>query len=267
MPQFNTHTSSGHFKLLDISNMLVYTIFFLLFIFMGVYNFYDCRGLIFLGSIIPEKYFNRLTSLPMCLFHFYVGTSILSSTACLIGCLNMYAFYLYFLIAQELRLGRLKYVTCFLFRQPINLRFYFRTFQILHQHLMLNSHAGLYLLFVNAISMTTGIYFTFVLIRYWKVLNLITKIPMIIGDFLVLGYWSIFLQIGCMFYVGGSKTFASWKKHIWRLEEQNRVMKKFIPSCQLILFAHGKDFVIGKLSVMNYYRGVERGTFRALLAL
>ncbi len=90
---------------------------------------------------------------------------------------------------------------------------------------------------------------------------------MIIGDLLVMGYWTFFLEIGCLFYVGGSKTLESWKRHNWGFQEQNRLMKRFCRSCKLIFFSYGRQFVVGKLSVLNYYKGVERGIFRSLLTV
>lgn len=267
MPKFDTSTAGGKFLCLDIILMLFYIECILLYFGIVVYLVYDPQAIIFLGALIPSDYFCFPVAMPIVLFHAYIFGGMCCSIAAIGGPIIMYAFYMYFMINQEMRLGRKNYTTNNEFRKSAKIRLFYRAFQIIHQQAMINNFLGFYILVANAFFMATAIYLTFVLIRYWSELQFISKAPLIIGHILSLGYWTLMLQIGCMFYVSGSKTLGSWKRHNWGFQEQNRLMLKFHRSCTLVLFSYGKQFVIGRLSVLNYYKGVERGTYRALLML
>ncbi len=266
MPQFDPNTSGGIFLLLEILLVLFYSSIFAMSVLGILLLFYDPRGVIFIGGLIPSQYFTAYVAMPVVFFHLYMITVICSNLAVIGGSLILFMSYLYFMIALELRIGRVAYLTSKEFRNAESVRLFYRSFQIIHQQCMISCYLGVYALVAHAIFMMAHIYVTFVLIRYWELLHAIPKALMVVGDFLGIGYWTLLLQIGCRFYIDGSKTLGSWKRNNWGQPETKKLMKKFVKSCTLILISYGKQFVIGRKTVMTYYKGVEKGTFRALLA-
>lgn len=266
MPQFDPDSTGGTFLLLEILLAIFYSSIFTLALLGLLLLFYDPRGIIFLGGLIPQQYFTIYAAIPVILFHVYMIIVICSNLSATGGPLILFMSYLYFIIARELRIGQKGYLTSAEFRNAENIRLFYRSFQIIHQQSMISCYLGVYVLVAHAIFMMAGIYVTFVLIRYWELLQAIPKALMVVGDFLIIGYWTLLLQIGCRFYIDGNKTLGSWKRNNWGLPENTKLMKKFVRSCTLILISYGKQFVIGRKTVMSYYKGVEKGTFRALLA-
>lgn len=266
MQGFNVNMANGKFLVLEITLILINLGSFLLFVFCALVLLYNPRGVIFLGGLISEKYSNVFLTILATWFHTYILAVLCSNIAALGGPIVMYAYYLYFMISQEIRLGRKCYVANDKLRNSDNLRITYRSLQILNQQALVNCPLGTYLVLLNGFFMLAAIYISFVLIRYWEMLQFISKAPMVIAEFWAIGYWTIILQIGCMFFVDGNKTLNSWKRHNWGCERENRLMKKFRQSCKPILLSFGSQFVIGRMSVLNYYQGVLRGTFRVLLA-
>lgn len=237
-----------------------------LYVFVILLLIQDPRGIIFLGDYVPEKYFYFPIRLAVIIFHAYVAGGVFASVSILIGFTVWYIIYMYFLISLELRIGKKTYVTFSQFRKPVNIRNFYRALQVLHQQAMLHSRFGFYIMVFNALFMINCVYFTFVLLRFWKELKFVSKAPIIVADFLGFGYWTFVLFLGCKFCVGGNKTLTSWRKHDWGFGELNKLMIKFHKSCRVIVFSHGIQFVIGRMTLLRFFRGVVRGTFRALLA-
>lgn len=172
---------------------------------------------------------------------------------------NMILFY-----AFELGLGRSKYrCSDDLRNNSENLCREYRAVQILHKIFI--TLFGPYFLIFNASVMTSLIYLCFVLIRYWNLLNVYTKAPLIVGLFLNSTVWTNTLVMGKILSLQGSKVLKSWNRKSWGTKKENRVMVKFGRSCKPLLLCYGKQFVIGKGSLFAFYRGVMRGTVRALL--
>ncbi len=266
MPGFNVNSATGMFTLLDITLYLINFGCFGLFVFSTLVVLYNPHGGIFLGGFVEPQNYSVLINIPVIIFHTHMFAVLCSNIAAIGGPIVMYACYLYFMVSLEIRLGRTRYIANNEFRTAENLRLTYRSLQILNQQALVNCPLGAYIVVLHAIFTAAAIYIIFVLIRYWDELQLITKAPLVIGVFLVVSYWTLILQIGCMFYVGGTKTLNSWKRHNWDSKQENRVMSRFRQSCQPILLSYGNQFVIGRKSVLSYCKGVERGTFRGRLA-
>jgi len=74
------------------------------------------------------------------------------------------------------------------------------------------------------------------------------------------------LEFGRFLFCRGTKVIKSWKVDEKNYQGESKVMKKFARSCKPIVLSYGKQFVVGRVSVLVFFRGIVRGTFRALLA-
>lgn len=59
------------------------------------------------------------------------------------------------------------------------------------------------------------IYVNFVLMRYWDELESLTKLALLLIDFVLVAFYQVVLELGCIFSVGGVKTLKSWKGVNW----------------------------------------------------
>ncbi len=238
---------------------------FCLSTFYSVYFMYDPQGIIFIGALIPKNIFIVPLAILSFLFHSYVGSILCINAALLAGKCTVYIVYIHLLLNKELRLGRCCYKTCDNLREAKNIRLVYRSLQILHQHCLLYCPFGIYLAIFNFGFIATTVYITFALAGYWKLLSGYARTLLILGDLFVIAYWIFILQVGCLLFDGSKKVLMSWKIHDWGLKEQNKLMSKFCRSCTPILLCYGSSFVVGKLSILRYFRVITRGTIRALL--
>lgn len=267
MPTFNPNEPRGVLLLMELALYGFIVLCFLLCVLCISYVIYDSQGVIFLGGYIPNAYFFLPVRLAVIIFHAYMYVMIFSGIASMGGILIAYMFYMFLLISRELRISSgIKHLSLGTFRSSQNVRTFYRAIQIVQHQILYTCNFGVYILLINAVCMKTGIYFTFTLLRYWGRLKLVTKAPMVIGDLMCVGYWVFLLQMGCLFYVGCKKTLISWQRHNWGFMEQIKLMRRFHRSCRPIVFSYGSQFVMGRKSVLKFFRGVSRGTCRALLA-
>ncbi|CAL8092434.1 unnamed protein product [Orchesella dallaii] len=70
-----------------------------------------------------------------------------------------------------------------------------------------------------------------------------------------------------MVYGKTEGAIKSWKYVNWGSKEENVRMAKFQKSCKPWAVGYRKVYVIRKLTVLKWNRGIMRGTFRALLAV
>lgn len=190
-------------------------------------------------------------------------TTILFTNITIQGVLVLiYLVYISRFLTQEMCLGLTSYRTDCKLRISGNLRIVYRSFQILHEYIMRSYE--LFLVACNGVYMYAVIYFNFTLIRYWSELHPASKMLLLFSSIGIIGFWLAVLELGRRFFVGGKKLLQSWKGRKW--EGSNIIMKKFVCSCRPILVSYGKQFVVGSFCVLNYFRGVVRGTQRVLLA-
>lgn len=227
---------------------------------------YDPQQPPFWGYLVPNKYFILPVRLAVCVYHisniFYLCHGLSLSCSLLI----IYNFFIPYILGKEMRVGRRK--SCYKaddeIRKADNLRLVFRGFQVLHYNFI--CFVGLFLALINAGCMVTAMYALFVLINYGKDLQVLTAIPLLIAVVLIMVIWSAVLEYGKIYHVMCKKVFFSWKRYNWGSRKENQIMAKFRVSCRPILMSYGKDFVVGPLSVLNFSKGVMRGTMRVLLS-
>lgn len=222
------------------------------------------QSLIFVGQLIPSKYFYFPVAFVVVLYHSYLMIALCTSS-CIIGCVTLAYCFFVVLITRELSIGRRSYHSVGTLRSASNTVHVYRCLQILHKNVFYL--CGPYLAAVNAIMMMNSIFVNFALIRYWGCLELLTKLTLIFLNISNVTFYYLMLQLGCLFYVGAAKMLRSWKHHKWSQSKfECHVMKAFQRSCRPILLSWENNFVLGRLSIFIYGRSVVKGTFRALLA-
>jgi len=225
---------------------------------------YDPRGTIFLGSLVPINYYQFPIPLLLILFQayalvFYHIVCFTIATATIMYSLNFVP-----ILTRELRLAQLKnHKMSGYLRKPENIRHVYRCLQLLQANIF--GVFGPFLVMCNASLMVTTLFCNFVLIKYWNQLQIVSKLQLLSWTIIFMGFWACVLELGRFMFTQGNKVLGSWKRHEYAYSGESKLMKKFTKSCKPIVLSYGKQFVIGRVSVLVFFRGVVRGTFRALL--
>lgn len=268
---YTKNTSHGRPKETRIQNLLLAGItfgFLLLYIQITVFLVVDSHGILFVGSLIPSGTFLTCLKLVLFMLNLYVISACLLMTSFFICYFVLYGMNVVLFYTLELRLGfhDSKYCTISTLRkQPDCLATVYRAFQILHQYFLLQF--GPILLFADGVLMMNCIYITFVLIRYWNELEAYAKAPLLVQDILGMLVWSGIVEIGRLLNNRGNKVPNSWMRSNWRSAFEQKFIKKFRKSCKPLLLAYGTQYVVRNKSLLMFYKGVIRGTFRMLLSL
>lgn len=240
-------------------------------ILSSIFNLCSCivlvvlkpRSIIFIGQLIPPEYFYFPVALTVILYHAYIMIILFLSGITVAFGTIVCCFYI-ILVIKELCIGKRFYLSGNNLRSANNIVHAYRCLQVLHRNAM--SLFGPYLAAFNGIMMMSAIYVNFVLLRYWEILEPLTMTALITFNLLIITVYSLVLQLGCMFCIGSIRMLRSWKRHKWsECKFECRVMKAFQRSCRPILLSWENYFVLGRLSLVIYGRGVVRGTFRALV--
>lgn len=266
-PDFNPNKNSANLFLEGLI-LVVTSVYALLFIQLSLFVIADPQSTIHLGKLIPSEYFYFPIRFLVTAFHVYLYLVICVNNYATAFASTSYGFYMTLLFTHELRLGKPPhfYHTLEKLRsKPYNLQLTYRSFQVLHHNTM--RFIGYYLLAFYAAFTIAAVYVNFVLIHYWGVMHLITKALLLIVSIVIMGSWTSLLELGKLYFVNGSKLLNSWKGRKWGSNLDTRVMNRFRQSCKPILISYGKLFVIRRPTILIYFRGVVRGTFRALLTM
>ncbi len=251
-------------KVFQIHDVLVKLTIFGMVVFalaLCIFVCFDSQGFVNFFVVLPLPGIIQYCFL---IYNFYMILYLIVSSTLMVILTFSYGYYMILFYVIELKLGRSEYRCCNSLRQnPENLRREYRAVQILHKYFI--ALFGPYILIFNAAFMTSLIYLFFVLIRYWNVLNIYAKAPLIVGVFLNISIWTNVLVLGNILSSQGNKVLKSWSKKTWDISKENRIMVKFRRSCKPLLLCYGTQFVIGKGSLFVFCRGVMRGTVRALL--
>lgn len=234
-------------------------------ILVTIVCWYEPRGLVFVGALIPLDYFNTAAAIFTVLFHSFLSLVIITNLFVLGSMSLVYLFYVTILLALELPLGRLKYMTLNTLRNPTNLRYFYRSLQVLNLSAM--SVFGVILFIAHGYFIFAPTYTNYLLIRFWSQLQVYTKCVMVLCSPFALIFWSAILHGGGHIFIEGRKVISSWKRYEkWKSRGERRAMIQFARSCTPIVLCFGKRFVIKKVTFLKYHKTVGRALFKALLA-
>jgi len=237
--------------------------FFICYIILTLVLICNPRGLFFIGDLVPLKYYHFPVPLLIIIFHAYLFF------ACHLVCLTVgtatlvYGSYIMPILIRELRMGRSKYKLKDSLRKPENIRHAYRCLQVLHANVF--EVLGLFFVASNASFTIATLFCNFVLIKYWNQLQIFSKLQLLAWTVIFMSFWACVLELGRFLFSRGYKVLSSWKMNVKASTQERKLMQKFLRSCKPIVLSYGKQFVIGRVSVLVFFRGVVRGTFRALL--
>lgn len=217
------------------------------------------RSLVFLGQLVPSQYYNYVPwGIIITLFHGYIsmGAALNQSLDVLFIFVN--EFNISFVFLKELRLGlpETRYRTTECLRSAENLRQVYRSLQILNENW--NTFCGPFMWMSNIILVIIPALWTLMLVRFWENLEIVSKVPIMLGIILVIGVWMCVLQCGKLRWLIGGKVLKSWKLHNWTNRREHAIMKRFMKSCKPILINWGKKLVLGRMNQFLYVNGVLR---------
>lgn len=263
-PHFNPNISkySRYIEiLLFISALAQAILFFINLIFLIFHH----NAPNFVGSVLPEN------------TPFLIKLSISYILPCyciLFMYMNAYVYFLFItpyilfilpFIILEFRLGRKSYHAPNFLREFPHLPIAYRTVQLFQ--LQVNSLFGLFLVPTQIIVSKLTVYSIFMLISSTNaatVLYVIWTLTAVGGVFA----WGTLLLFGGNLYWYGKKILESWKyRGNWYNNKEKKFMSKFRRSCAPLAIAHGKTYVIKRLTVFKFLRGLSIGIFRTLLTL
>lgn len=176
-----------------------------------------------------------------------------------------YVFVLFNVIHKEF-LGRSKkgYSTEPCLRERDNLPRVYREFEILHKNVNLCfQHI---IIPLQTIITQLSLFCNFTMITQGHNLDLTTSIILCFWSSGTLVIWTAFLTTGGYIYLQGKTTLSSWKYLKWSKWDK-KYMSKFRRGCRPLALRVGGYYCVRRLSVLKFWQGIVRGTFRALLAL
>lgn len=257
----------------DILNIVIDTAFlsFILTCF-GVFGFciliccyYDPRAAIFLGRLIPLKYFTPTFGVFITALHSYI-ILVASFNVLVLGMyVLLYIFYSTYILTRELRLGRAKYRAEGTLREADNLRHIYRALQICN--ILAMEIFGKFIFIFHGGFTILPIYVSTVLTHHWEQFQVFEIAPLLIFSPFAILFWTVVLEVGGYLYVKGRIIIASWRRiegH-WKSKVEAKLMRRFANSCTPITLCYGKRFVVKNLTLLKYHKGVARGILRALL--
>lgn len=229
------------------------------------YIYYPCSSNLF-GSLFPKstpKSVLFVVNLPQIIDGFisYISISIVSTVVFYFGILMIP------IVVSEFTLGHAQthYIADSSFREYNRLILEYRSLSIMF--IAINQVFGRFLFPLQTCVTILFVACSYVLIRHREQMTQTEIILLGLWINSALFGWSLILMLGGYVYSNGQKCLGSWKRHSWKSDVEQKLMKQFVKSCQPIRICFGTMFVIRRVTVMIYIRGLNRGLIRALLAL
>ncbi|CAL8125318.1 unnamed protein product [Orchesella dallaii] len=246
----------------------------LLLIFFDILliNFLTCSFVIyfpntpaFVGSILPEA-----TPLPIRLLVAYIYPCYYLA----IAGMNFYTYaiitFVYGIIfipfvLREFRLGRRNYLSYDQLRQPPMIITAYRAVQILQRKS--TDLFGQMLVPMQTLMGNIVVSCAYMIIKHRGILKP-TTVAMLLGFSTTCGiFWGLILLLGGYINLYAKRILDSWKYHPWPTKQDRKLMRKFRKSCTPLMLNYGKTYIIKRLTVLKFIRGLSNGILRALLTL
>ncbi|CAL8099144.1 unnamed protein product [Orchesella dallaii] len=248
--------------LIDIGGALIlFVLFMISFMTMGVFVARPRLPLL-IGSAIPSEFFSLPVRLVTTLLQLYLVYSAYSTTAFAILVVYTYFVSLAPFVNKELHFGRKSYRTLNTLRQPADFVRIYRSFQIINMHAM--SICGYFIIPQQIIFGHFIVFCNTMLITNFHKMPMTTVIILSMWSVTSTVYWSAVLAFGAHLYHRGEIMMNSWRRHTWETQKYRKYMNKFRKSCKPITLHFGRTFVIRRLSVLKFIKGLTVSTFRAL---
>jgi hypothetical protein len=158
-----------------------------------------------------------------------------------------------------------RYKTKSSLRNPNNLLLEYRILQALTYNV--NQIFGLTALPFNGLVGQFVIFSLVTLIRDWADLDLYSIYVLAAASFMSIVFWSFLLELGGQNDDLCKQVLKSWKNVQFQDSFQAKYFFKMRKACPRIQIGVPGTFTIKRKTVLNFIKGISRGTFRALVAL
>ncbi len=214
------------------------------------------------GHILPNKWYSLLI---VYLFSLYIVPYCFNYVLILTETVLPLVLLVIRFVVNELRIGRPKYLSNDFFRTPQNLQLVYRMGQILMA--CINGLFGKLLIPFQTIATLLFVFGSYVTIKHHDKMKIISLLMILSWALLAAFGWGCILVMGGYLHSNGQKILTSWKKNVWKSRKERNEMKRFVKSCKPMAICYGKLFVIRRVSLMVFVRGLTRGLKRTILTL
>ncbi|CAL8132175.1 unnamed protein product [Orchesella dallaii] len=218
------------------------------------------------GNIIPTEHFTLSVRIVHTVYYTHMVTVIYANLSANAAIIIIYMTQMIPFVVNEFRLDGVKrYRTVAKFRTAHNLMVEYRSVQILHLAFM--EIFGHILVPLHFVFMKLVFYCNFVVIRHRDEIHPAVVAMMLLWSIFGSLFWSIFLSLGGHVYAHSTVTRRSWKNWRWESRLDGVIIAKFRKSCKIFMVNYGNTYVIKRRSILQFMKGLTRGTFRVLLTI
>ncbi len=269
MPNYNPNTNKFSY-FLECCLLFICIVFSFLIImsWVIVYKFPQIPQ--FIGSIIIDEGCPIIITLLVCyIFPCYMMFVMYLNLCTITGIIFIYGVVVVPFIMLEFRVNRnpSKYFACPELRSPPLLWNAWRTVQIFQSKI--NDLLGVVIIPTQFLLGKLVVLIVFLIMKHGKELSTSKRVMWIAWAALAGLFWSLVLLMGGYIHLYGRKILDSWKYHKWvgltNLEKKQ--MKKFRKSCCPLSISYGKAYIIKRLTVLKFIRGIIAAIFRMLLTI
>lgn len=221
------------------------------------------------GNVLPDSNENPIIALHLVLLASQIYLSFVSYLNFYITWCSpfIYGTLVIPFIVKELKLGKRKYRSISKTRESPTLIHVYRSVQVLHE--VLNNYVGGFLIVMQALVTILFCFAGFMAIKHRKQVS--GPALLLLDSWALFGpsAWCAVLILGGYLHSNANKLLNSWKhfQRSWKYAAERRIMGRFRRSCRPLCIAYRKMYVLKRVSVLLFVKGLSRGIMRALLTL
>lgn len=266
LPSHNPHTNR-YTWIVDIALFFQLLLFVFAAFLQSIFFLVVPDATILIGNILIT-YFPSFVIYLITLVHIYVIMVMYLNIFVMYGYIGyIYVTFAVPFFAKELRLGAKSYMSLYRLREPATLMKEYRAGQLLQNRF--NILLGPFLVPLQTLCTIVFVCSSFMVIRHGEDIGTVLLALMCSWSALTLLAWSFILIAAGYLHSKGHQILHSWRcYHGWKFCGNTRkIFMKFRISCKPIMINNGSMFVLRRVSVLNFVKGLVRGLVRALLML
>jgi hypothetical protein len=130
-----------------------------------------------------------------------------------------------------------------------------------------NELYGKYMLPSNALVGQFVIFANVTMIRDWVELDEYSICVLSATSLVIMSFWVIVLEVCGKEYSMGMRVLKSWKYLKFQSSVDAKYFHKVKKACPVIQIGMAGFFTVKRKTILNFMKGITRGTFRAVIAL
>jgi len=179
--------------------------------------------------------------------------------------LEAYPLFIIPVMSTEFMSNRSDYKTCEALREPKNLMHEYRSMEIFAKSLV-NCY-GILVIPIQCLTTICIILLNCTVISQWDKLDVVTMYLFVVLSFTNQIVMSIALSFGGLVNNHGKATLKSWKAFDFHSKKEYKCVCKFQKSCKPLKCGMEGYYTVQSVTVLNFHKGITKGTVRALLTL